>query len=124
MGQHGPVDNEFKYASDIPLSSKFNLRKLLIFLGEDTNILPFLSVGPSVSQVDFDLLTSIFPSDARSGARRSDCALYLCGLSRGGLGRSVTPVRRREDTNGDGDAGVKVQIAWLSGALLSNSFQS
>ena len=74
-------------------------------------------MGPSISELDVDLLTSIFPSDARSGARRSDCALDLCGLSGGGLSRSVTPVRRREDTNGDGDAGVKVQIAWLYGRL-------
>jgi hypothetical protein len=62
-------------------------------------------------KLDVDLLTSIFPSDARS-ARRSDYALYLCGLS-GSVGGSVTPVRRREDTDGNGDAGVKVQIAWL-----------
>jgi hypothetical protein len=33
------------------------------------------------------------------------------------LGSSVTPVRRREDTDRDGDAGVKVQIDDFEGAL-------
>ena len=82
------------------------------------DILFFLAVWTSVSKLDVDLLTSIFPSDARS-ARRSDYALYLCCLSNGssGLSGSVTPVRRREDTDGNGDAGVKVQIAWLYGRL-------
>lgn len=69
----------------------------------------------SVSELDVNLLTSIFPSDARS-ARRFDYALYLCCFS-GSLNRSVTPVRRREDTDGNWDAGVKVQIAWLYGRL-------
>ena len=41
--------------------------------------------------------------------------LYLgCGSFFGG---SVTPVRRREDTDRDGDSGVKVQFDWLWGAL-------
>lgn len=89
---------------------------LLLFLRVDTDIFLFLAVGTSISELDVDLLTSIFPSDARS-ARRSDCGLYLCRLSSGSLSGSVTPVRRREDTDGNGDAGVKVQIAWLYGRL-------
>jgi hypothetical protein len=85
----------------------------VISLLVDTDILSFLAaVWTLSSKFDIDLLTSIFPSDARSD-RRSDYALYLCGLSSGGLSGSVTPVRRREDTDGNGDAGVKVQIAWL-----------
>ncbi len=102
----------------IPFSCEFNLWIILISLLVDVNLLSFsfLPVGTSVSEFDVDLLTSIFPSDARS-ARRSDYALYLCGLSSGGLSGSVTPVRRREDTDGNGDAGVKVQIAGLYGRL-------
>lgn len=71
-----------------------------------------------VPELDVDLLTSIFPSDARY-ARRSNYALYLFCLSdgRSSASGSVTPVRRREDTDGNGDAGVKVQIAWLYGRL-------
>jgi hypothetical protein len=53
-----------------------------------------------------------FPSDARSLLREVDFTLYLdfCGFC-----DSVTPVRGREDTERDGDAGVKVQIAWSRG---------
>lgn len=59
---------------------------------------------------------SIFPSDARS-AIKIDVFLYS------GLGRrdrdSVTPVRRREDTEGDGDARVKVQVEDCPVGVLS-----
>ena len=50
--------------------------------------------------------SSIFPVDVRS-AIEMDLTLFFL---RGQMGNSVTPVRRREDTEGDGDAGVKVQI--------------
>jgi hypothetical protein len=113
----GEIDrqNSASFADlDIPFSSKLNLRIPLIPLLVDTNILTFLcaalTLTTTISNLDIDLLTSIFPSDARS-ARRSDYTLYRCGLS-GSLSGSVTPVRRREDTDGDGDAGVKVQIDW------------
>jgi hypothetical protein len=89
---------------------------VLLFLGVDADVVVLWTLGTLMSELDVDLLTSIFPSDARS-ARRSDCGLYLCGLSSGSLDGSVTPVRRREDTDGNGDAGVKVQIAWLYGRL-------
>ena len=98
--------------SYVPFSRKLNLRIALISLLVDADISSFLAASRLIFEFDVDLLTSIFPSDARS-ARRSDYALYLCGLSSGGLSGSVTPVRRREDTDGNGDAGVKVQIAWL-----------
>jgi hypothetical protein len=50
--------------------------------------------------------SSIFPFDVRSTIE-IDFSLYS---SQSSLRNSVTPVRRREDTEGDGDAGVKVQI--------------
>lgn len=104
----------------LPIPPEFCLWISLIFLFVDTNIFSFLfllvSTGAVVPVFDIDFLTSILPSGACS-ARRADLTLYLCGLRGGCLGRSVTPVRRREDTNGNGDAGVKVQIDWLYGRL-------
>ena len=45
---------------------------------------------------------------------------YLCDGGRCLCRRlCVTPVRRREDTDGDGDSGVKVQIAGVEVSLLS-----
>lgn len=52
---------------------------------------------------------SIFPFDVRS-AIELNFSLYSRLSS---FRDSVTPVRRREDTEGDGDAGVKVQIGGL-----------
>lgn len=52
---------------------------------------------------------SIFPFDARRTIE-IDFSLYSFVSS---FRDSVTPVRRREDTEGDGDTGVKVQIAGL-----------
>lgn len=65
----------------------------------------FLSVGTGVWKRSRG--SSIFPFDARS-AIEIDFSLYSTITSR--LRNSVTPVRRREDTEGDGDAGVEVQI--------------
>lgn len=64
-------------------------------------------------------LLSIFPSGARR-LSKLDLSLYS-GLS--SLRDSVTPVRRREDTEGDGDAGVKVQIDWLVSVLSRMPFE-
>ena len=47
-----------------------------------------------------------FPSDARSSWRWVGLSFYSDASS---LGDSVAPVRRREDTEGDRDFGVKVQ---------------
>lgn len=55
-----------------------------------------------------------FPSNARSF--KVDFALYL-DFSSFFCCDSVTPIRGREDTEGDRDAGVKVQIDWSRGAL-------
>ena len=49
-----------------------------------------------------------FPSAARSGV---DFTLYLSLLRFFGSG-SVTPVRGREDTDGDGNTGVVIQVSW------------
>ena len=78
-----------------------------------------LSVSASVvSDVDIDFflgVSSIFPSDARGATLVLDFPFYLGGGRF--FGSSVTPVRRREDTDRNGDAGVKVQIARLEGVL-------
>ena len=109
---------------DLPISSK-------IYLSETVSHGRLLSAVATVVNVDVDVgfpvdvdvvvaavgkPSSIFPSDARSPlAFKVDLALYpITGSSLSVRGpRSVTPVRRREDTDRDGDAGVKVQIDWL-----------
>jgi len=70
----------------------------------DAEIDFFLSVDTRVGERGGD--SSIFPFDVRS-AIELDFSLYSRLSS---FRDSVTPVRRREDTEGDGDAGVKVQI--------------
>jgi hypothetical protein len=57
-----------------------------------------------------------FPSDARSLRRELDFTLYL-DLGSCLFCDSVTPIRGREDTEGDRDASVKVQIGWSRGVL-------
>ena len=82
-----------------------------------------LSSAPASVNVDIDFffgVSSIFPSDARLPAE-VDLALYRCGGSF--FLSSVVPVRGREDTDGNWDSGVKVQVDWLEGALLSNPFR-
>lgn len=49
-----------------------------------------------------------FPSDALLFAWEIDLTLDMCRL--GGFLNGVAPVRRRKDTEGDRDAGVKVQV--------------
>jgi hypothetical protein len=64
-----------------------------------------------ISDSDID----IFPSYARGATTLVEFPLNLgCGSF---FGDSVTPVRRREDTDRNGDSGVKVQFDWLWGAL-------
>jgi hypothetical protein len=80
----------------------------------DANVNFFLSVGTGVRQLLSSSYTnSIFPSDARSGID-VDLSFYSCLSS---LRDSVTPVRRREDTEGDGYARLKVQIDCPLGVL-------
>lgn len=90
--------------TDLPFTSEVNLGVVAsraIFL--DAEIDFFLSVDARVRERG---LSSVFPFDARS-VIELNFSLYS-GLS--SFRDSVTPVRRREDTEGDGDAGVKVQI--------------
>jgi hypothetical protein len=61
-----------------------------------------------------------FPSDARSSRRKIGFSFYS-DLSR--FGGSVAPVRRREDTEGDRDSGVKVQLGWLGGVTSRMPFE-
>lgn len=65
--------------------------------------------------------SSIFPFDVRS-AIEIDFSLYSFSL-KSSLRNSVTPVRRREDTEGDGDAGVKVQIGCPLSVFSRMSFE-
>ena len=75
--------------------------------------------APVVADVDVDFLfgvSSIFPS-ARGATTKFGFPFYLCLGSF--FGSSVTPVRRREDTDRNGDAGVKVQLArWMGASTL------
>lgn len=64
----------------------------------------FLSLDTRVGERGSD--SSIFPFAVRS-VIELNFSLYSRVSS---FRDSVTPVRRREDTEGDGDAGVKVQI--------------
>jgi hypothetical protein len=83
----------------------------------DAEIDFFLSVDTRVGERGRG--SSIFPFDARSGIEL-DFSLYSRLSS---FRDSVTPVRRREDTEGDGDAGVKVQIDGLYGVLSRMPFE-
>jgi hypothetical protein len=85
----------------------------------DVDVDLFFSVCSGIWQRPFSAVSSIFPSGARS--LFFDLSLYDSLRS---LRDSVAPVRRREDTEGDGDASVKVQIDWLSGRPFSNAFRS
>lgn len=66
----------------------------------------FLAVGKSGREGRVASLVT-FPSDARSPRRKVGFSFYS---SLSSLFDSVAPVRRREDTEGDRDSGVKVQI--------------
>lgn len=96
----------------LPLTSKFNLRQrsrrspeITFFLTVDRRI---RKVGSSRSRSRGR--SSIFPVDERSAVVKTGFFLSLYSSSRRLRNGSVTPVRRREDTEGDGDAGVEVQI--------------
>jgi len=80
----------------------------------------FFSRAFAVSYVDGLLFaeSSIFPPDALGGSPLGDFPFYL-GLCGSCYGSSVTPVRRREDTDWDGDAGVEVQVANFAVVLSS-----
>jgi len=66
------------------------------------------------------LLILSFPSDALLLVWEVDLTLDVSRL--GGLFNGVVPVRRREDAEGDRDAGVKVQVDDLQ--VLENDFSN
>jgi hypothetical protein len=74
-------------------------------------VLPVDAVGDSRREAGF----VTFPSDARSLIREVDFSLYLDLF---GFRYSVTPIRGREDTEGDRDACVKVQGDGVAAFLL------
>ena len=61
-----------------------------------------------------------FPSDVR---RRWGEAGFSFYSNTGGLGGIFVPVRRWEDAEWDRDSGVKIQIAWIRGALSRMPFE-
>lgn len=124
---------ETRVGVDSPLSGKFYFWKVrrtvaAFFFFVDVNILltarsavevffadgnlflfvpsPFLAVRKSGGEGRVASLVT-FPSDARSPRRKVGFSFYSVLSS---LFGSVAPVRRREDTEGDRDSGVKVQI--------------
>lgn len=100
----------------VPFTGEVNLgRVVALLIGTGTIFLDaeidfFLSVDTRVGEGAL----RIFPFDARSTIEL-DFSLYSRLSS---FRDSVTPVRRREDTEGDGDAGVKVQIDGCPTSLL------
>lgn len=72
------------------------------------------SVGTGGGEGFVELFVT-FPSDVRSLRREVGLSFYLdcCRF----CGDSVTPIRGREDTEGDRYAGVKVQVGWSRGVL-------
>lgn len=95
-------------------TSFFEVRASVV--GTDANVNFFFSVNPGVGKRS---TSSIFPSDARSAID-----FYLSFYSRlSSLRDSVTPVRRREDTEGDGYTRLKVQIDCPSGVLSRMPFE-
>jgi hypothetical protein len=84
----------------------------------DVDVDFFSSVDFGIWQSPFSGVSAIFPS----GARRKLVDLSL-NSRLSSLRDSGTPVRRREDTEGDGNAGVKVQIDWLEGVLSRMPFE-
>lgn len=87
----------------------------------DTEVVGSFFAGGAFAVTDVDFFSaesSIFPSDALGGSPLGDFPFYLC-LGGSFYGSSVTPVRRREDTDWDGDAGVEVQVANFAVVLSS-----
>jgi hypothetical protein len=109
------------------LHTLLGVGKLLVVLGKGTarialnvDIDFFLAVDTGIRKPSRG--SSIFPFDVRS-AIEIDFSLYSFSGSKSSLRNSVTPVRRREDTEGDGDAGVKVQIGCPLGVSSRMPFE-
>lgn len=97
----------------VDLSSRKGAGAVLLI---DANLLlepGVAAVGGDGCCEGFKMLFVTFPSDVRSLRRKLDLSFYLdfCRF----FGDSVTPIRGREDTEGDRYAGVKVQVCWSRG---------
>lgn len=113
MGTEGESKNNNKHKkqnkTNLPLTGEFNLGGVVagstavVLLHTQINL--FFSVETRIGELS-RRPSSIFPFDARSGFE-IDFSLYSRLSS---FRDSVTPVRRREDTEGNRDTGVKVQI--------------
>ena len=77
------------------------------------------TVSADVDSLFFSAESSIFPSDALGGPL-VDFPFYP-SLGGSFTGSSVTPVRRREDTDRNGDAGVEVQVVNLKSSRTLDS---
>lgn len=78
-----------------------------------------LAIRSTVFRVRIDPLFGIFPS-TNLGLRNLDVGLYFNLFSRLASGCFVTLVRGREDTEGDGDTSVKIQVDGRRGLLLES----
>ena len=128
----------YERKGDSPLSGKLNFWEavlgIVIFL-VNSNVFFATWTAGTIFLVDFDLFlvdaSSIppvrqrcregrvsrfvtFPSDARRWWGKAGFSFYS---NTGGLGGIFVPVRRWEDAERDRDSGVKIQIAWIRGAL-------
>lgn len=133
-----PIPGKNNY---IPFTSKFNFRgvvvrglvrvRLRVLLRLLVLGVLFLNARTLFLNAEFDFFlsvnrsgkgsrtSSIFPFDARSTIE-IDFSLYS---SLSSFRDSVTPVRRREDTEGDWDTGVKVQIDGLLSVFSRMPFE-
>lgn len=122
----------------IPFTSKLNFRGVVVLVGLRVLLrlllvlrVLFLNARTLFLNAELDVFlsvnrsgkgsrtSSIFPFDARSTIE-IDFSLYS---SLSSFRDSVTPVRRREDTEGDGDTGVKVQIDGLLSVFSRMPFE-
>jgi hypothetical protein len=108
---HSPISGYFDATSDALF------RQTVSLLDADG----FLAVTQRFFELALDSLVSLvaafvtFPSDARSLVRELKFSLDPDFF---GFSGSVAPVRGREDTEGDWDAGVKVQDAGVAAVFL------
>ena len=133
----------YKWMGDPPLSGKLNfweaVLRIMIFLVNSDVFFATWTAG-TIFLVDFDLFlvdtSSIPPVRQRcregrvsrfvtfpSDARRWGEAGFSFYSNTGGLGGIFVPVRRWEDAERDRDSGVKIQIAWIRGALSRMPFE-
>jgi hypothetical protein len=108
------VDTNFLLAARSAVKVFFTDGDLFLFV-----LGTFLAVGKSGGEGRVACLVT-FPSDARSSRRKVGFSFYSDLSS---VFDSVAPVRRREDTEGNRDSGVKVQIDGLEGVFSRMPFE-